>query len=234
MTSINFNTEIKINSQHLYDSLISLLLDTISSRDYLDYYEITVNDILYDKDLKEFGNKYNSGKAKSGMYPIVVIDSSHFETKEDEQEFLENIEESVHYYSISDIGKYTGRIVNGYKSGSPNVVKFNNGVGLDFQEEGTHGFCQTFALINYLEPDVFLYMKKGRYLHNALVCINWVKKFVHEHDFRFEVKVLPPIQQIFFKSLRKRVIMLSQIAEIVSNKVNGTLFKEWFTGDIEN
>lgn len=45
MTSTKFNTEIKITSQHLYDSLMSLLLDTISSRDYLDNYEITVNDI---------------------------------------------------------------------------------------------------------------------------------------------------------------------------------------------
>lgn len=227
---------VKLKSQSTYDELITLLLETIASQSYLETYNIPIHEPLFDETLVNFIKKYKSGDAKPGMYPIAnyTIDDVENElgkklTNKERKEFLEKIHESIHFYSISTKQPTKGMPVNGYADTDLLGQHIDNAIGLGVQEDNTHGLCQTFALINYVDPRVFESMTVGAFINNAYIGLLWLKEFTGTHDFQFK---LTNMETTTFNELKlvikRKHILLSEIAAIVSNVHNIDLFRNWF------
>lgn len=137
-----------IDNPCIYIYLMGLVLSTISSDNYLKAYKIRNSNIKAqtfidsdnnvrispDSDWSKFIEKFNN-LAKQGKkvllktYPpgLYVEDFGDY---------------GVHFYGLNK----NGIMANGY----PSNGDFTNGVGFGYQEESSHGFCQTFALMHVL------------------------------------------------------------------------------------
>lgn len=232
--------------QEIYDNLISVSLDTISSEYYLKLYGIYRSQILYDQKLQKFAKKLNKGEAKPGIYPIapgVDLSNINFNTPKEKKDFIDNIGATVHYYSINPADVNT--IANGYPAGCPFDAVFTKAVGLNAQEEGSHGFCQTFALIYYQgEKDILSKNKNDeeRYRENIDIALKWLIKFTKKNDIVFNLTYIPREKVIFKKktidylnSIKKiktnKEVTLFHIFTILNYKKNDKFFSEWFSGE---
>jgi hypothetical protein len=138
----------QIKDECIYWHLIGMVTDTIASRDYLDHYYLMRTEIKCQVDsetnmislnndwevFQEDFNKLASNKKKLlKKYPPGLY----------VQNFGDNI--GVHFYGLND----EGIMANGY----PDNEDFENGIGLGFQKDHSHGFCQTYAIMHIIGAD---------------------------------------------------------------------------------
>jgi hypothetical protein len=138
--------------QSIYDELVQFVLETISSPEYLVPLGIHVpnNPMLG----SNFVKQYNSNNIKPGIYPISAPQGG------------------VHYVGVRNENG-TLYLGNGY----PDDLKLRNSVGLNAQENHSHGLCQTFALMFYLRSENQL--KPGDYVKNIPIGLNFLVNFIN-------------------------------------------------------
>lgn len=241
MTSTNSTVSV---SQTTYDEIITYVLQTISSKDYLENYNIPISDPLYDKSLIKFIDDYNQGKAKPGIYPIsdwtVDIISKNFNKPPEEIDIKAltkfALENSLHFYSIREKTPRKGLLVNAYPSATLISGDVNKAIGLDFQKDHSHGFCQTFALMNYIDPKALKEMEEGKYLPNAYKALMWIHKFTKNNDFEFKISKMDisatskKTLSAFLTKINKpsKDILLSQLTMLCLKPELRHSFYEWF------
>lgn len=139
-------------NQAIYDELVQFVLETISSPEYLVPLGIYVpnNPMLF----SNFKKQYNSNNTKPGIYPISAGQGS------------------VHYVGVRNENG-TLSVGNGY----PDDLKLRNSVGLNAQEDHSHGLCQTFALMFYLNSENQL--KPGEYVKNVPIGLKFLVDFIN-------------------------------------------------------
>lgn len=233
-------------NQDIFDNLISLCLDTIPSKEYLkDHVGIFVSDVLYKSKLKKFIEDYNRNPTKisPGLYPI--LDDPNL----DDNETKEVLEQSVHYYGVNS----NHQIANGYLDGFDFFDgKILRGLNLDAQEDGSHGFCQTIALMFYHNEHHKLNLsqdpynededsKEIRYKQNVKICLDWLinftKKYDKKYDFEFPVNkdiFLPESIKFLhtYKTIKKSVT-LNRLLQIVNLKKHESFLYNWFDEEDE-
>lgn len=229
-------------NQDIFDDLISLCLDTIPSKEYLnDHVGIFVSDVLYKSELKKFIQDYNRDPTKisPGLYPI--LDDPLL----DDNESKEFLEQSVHYYGVNS----DHRIANGYLNGFDfDDGKIVNGLNLDAQEDGSHGFCQTIALMFYHNEHDKLSLsqdpynedkdsKERRYKENVKICLDWLINFTMNYDFEFPINndIFLPESIKFLKTYKtiKKSVRLNRLLRIVNSKKHESFLYTWFEGEDE-
>ena len=229
-------------NQDIFDNLISLCLDTIPSKEYLkDYVGIFVSDVLYKESLNKFIQDYNRDPTKisPGLYPI--LDDPNV----DDNETNEVLEQSVHYYGVNP----NHEIANGYLDGFDFFDgEIKSGLNLDAQEDGSHGFCQTIALMFYhnehhklsLSPDPDNEdedSKERRYKQNVKICLDWLIDFTKKYNFEFPINkdiFLPESIKFLhtYKTIKKSVT-LNRLLQIVKLKKHESFLYNWFEGEDE-
>lgn len=223
--------------QEHFDSIISLALDAISSREYLEGLKIYVSDVLYDETLTAFVSDFNKGNIRPGLYPIAnnvnLKDFSEWERKE----ILESLPNTVHWFVVV---KRNDKLMalNGYPSSSPgdHVLVKSRSRGLNAQAEGSHGVCQSISLMSYLGEENILSKKRNkeaRYEENLHIILGWLKKFTKKNDIYWSVKDIPLKKDtlVFFRAKQKNKsdkIFLSDLFNFIADESNKDLLLKWF------
>lgn len=144
--------------QCVYDELIQFVLEVVSSEDYLSDLGINRSIPMYIENLEREFSKGN--KLKPGIYPAKFSDNG-----------------SVHYFAVRNEKEGYQTIVNGYPIA---IVKHKNAKGLDVQPKWSHGLCQTFALMYYMNKDHLLKKGKAGYLDNVTIGLKFLKDFIKD------------------------------------------------------
>lgn len=181
-------------NKDIFKDIMGFALSVITSQDYLSSLGIYVNDVLYDSTLREFADKFNRSKIDPGLYPVAsATDLANFRFEDDaeKEEYIESLGNAVHWYAVVKNGKKY-LVYNGYPSKSPYEVEFDSkrAFGLNAQEEGSHGFCQSIALISYLgEQDILSKNKddEKRYRENSYIITDWLANFTKKNDFYWDL-----------------------------------------------
>lgn len=114
--------------------------------------------------------------------------------------------------------------------------------GLSAQEDYSHGFCQSISLMSYLGDEGLLSKKvedEVRFRENMYIVLKWLKKFVAQNDYMWDVSNLMK-QKDFLKKesiniilkrkkTNKKVITLRDLFNYITLKENDKLLNEWFT-----
>ncbi len=151
-----------MNPQDKFDTVMLLLTETISSEEFLSYYNIYRPQPLTEKPWKALLRKVSNQHSKkhptkvtAGIYP---------------KKFSDN---SVHYFGIrlDPNGDFT--VGNGY----PNAGGFGSKYGraLNAQPRDSHGLCQTFALMYNRKFEHLL--KPGKYQTNVIIALKWLQDY---------------------------------------------------------
>jgi len=178
----------QIQDECIYWHLVGMVTDTVSSGTYLDHYGILKTNISAqvdpetytirpDADWWTFQKKFNTlSKNRKKLleeYPPGLY----------VQDFGENI--GVHFYGLDD----QGIMVNGY----PDTAGFSNAIGLGFQEDHSHGFCQTYAIMHILGIDIGLESRDSKdddrhevYMRNGHKALDFLKDFTRDHPWGWE------------------------------------------------
>ena len=128
--------------QCLFDELMLLIFETISSQDYLDSISIHRPSSI---NWETFKKQVAKQKVKPGIYP---------------RSFGRGV--GVHYYAVrAKDGKMI--VASGYPSKGGILAKYS--IGLNAQRDHSHGLCQTFALMYYMDEEKQI--KSGKYYQNV-------------------------------------------------------------------
>ena len=159
--------------QIVFDELIQFVLETISSENYLKEQGIHRQKIQK----QTFKNRLNSQKSKNqrakikpGIYAISAPGRGS----------------GVHFYGVREEVTEEGsdlKAGNGYPSAS-GLGKYS--VGLDVQEDHSHGLCQTFALMYYLNAEDLLKKGESNYRANINIGLKFLINFINEDYFNRE------------------------------------------------
>lgn len=142
--------------QDIYDAIVLLVLETISSYEYLNsigiYRPEKVNWNVFKKQLTD-------QTIKPGIYP---------------KSYGKN---AVHYYSVRYDHKLDKMIAaNSYDN--VGTLNENYAIALNVQEDATHGLCQTFALMYYLGKEGLLKKGTKHYYSNIKIGLNFLYDFI--------------------------------------------------------
>ncbi len=151
--------------QSVFDELIHFVLQSVTSQEYLNYlgiprYDVVQNVKMFDDHVK---NK-NMREMPVGIYPMPYPDAS-----------------SVHYFAIRQEPNGQKLIGNGY----PYDDKDNLGPNsrpMDAQPNHSHGLCQTFALMFYLNQESRLVKGRGdikQYYQNVRIGLQFLLDFIN-------------------------------------------------------
>lgn len=234
----------------IFDNIMEFSLSVITSTDYLASLNggegIFVGDILYGNFLREFADQFNNGTLQPGLYPVVPgtdTDNFLFETDEEKDDFLNEIGRAVHWFAVRRDGN---RLLafNGYSSNSPQEIELDGSrsFGLNAQEEGSHGFCQTIALMSYLKQENLLSDNdddEKRYKENLWIITNWLKDFTKQNDFVWTFDVIRENQLLkentinFLSNRYKKIrdsetISLSQLFYFITLTREKSALEKWF------
>lgn len=159
-------TKVNKVDQGVYDQIMLLFLETVSSSSYLNangiYRPDTVNWLGFVKSINKQGTA-ESGY-KPGIYPRSVGHGS------------------VHYYGVRREKNGRLKVGNGYKT--IGGLSKNYGVGLDAQRDHSHGLCQTFALMFYFGKEKLL--KPGKYFENMKIGLKYLDGFLNVGNRNWE------------------------------------------------
>lgn len=175
-----------IKDKCVYFKLIGLVTDTISSENYCETWDIPrftikaqVDEKTYtiskNADWYKFVAEFNQ-EAKKGKKELLA----KFPPGLYVEDFGDNI--GVHFYGLNN----KGVMANGY----PSAGGFVNGKGLGFQENNSHGFCQTFAIMHYLGVS-FHDFKSGNtksvWESNGRKALNFLYEFTLERPWAWSI-----------------------------------------------
>lgn len=155
------------NYQIVFDELIQFVLETISSEKYLKDQGIhrqRIQKQMFKNRLNNQKSKNKRAKIKKGIYAIPAPGRGS----------------GVHFYGVreevteEDLELKAG---NGYPSAS-GLGKYS--VGLDVQEDHSHGLCQTFALMYYLNKEDLLKKGESNYRKNINIGLNFLFDYIYE------------------------------------------------------
>lgn len=197
--------------QNLFDCLMLLTLETISSEDYLSYYKIYREKPIKEKDWKNFAQRVaNQDRTlQPGIYPEAFNMGA------------------VHYHAIKKVGREK-IIGNGYPQESEDYKNFGNYyVGLNAQEDHSHGFCQIYALMFYHGDENLLY--PGEYRKNIDIGLEWAQKFAKKHEWSWTKKDLYDHCDIIIND--SDTITLTRIINILRDPNNRFFLNAWFQED---
>ena len=217
--------------QKMYDALMLLMTQTISSQGYLKYREIHVGEPLKEpvfiKQIIKPLESQVTGKSSEHELPKSGIYAKRY-TGHD-----------VHYYAIRE-RKYDGRhiIGNGYPT-SLNA-KADISVRLDAQENKGHGFCQIYALMFLHEVETKLSTRekrKDRYAENIHIALKWADHWTKKAPWLFNVRGLQrkgdenkkdaQVLKYFFKN---NVVSLQDIVRMLRHKKYNKYLLAWHDG----
>lgn len=204
-------------NQDKFDTVIQFLLDTIGSFKYLDWYNIPISKPI--TDWKNFVKRINNQESKTaktivpkpGLYP---------------KSFGRG--QGVHFYALIDKNGIT-RVGNGYISHAGIDKKYSD--ALDVQPDHSHGLCQTFALMYYLEDKDLNSLTRGDYFNNALIGLKWLEKFTTKHDLNFNSKTSNEIKNICEIIGSGNSFKLSNLVKFILKKENKQFLQVWFQVD---
>ena len=239
-------------NQDCFDEIIQLVLETISSYEYLNYNGIhRVEEPLNKSEFKKFKTQLNKQTLKPGIYPKKIGNSVHY------YGVSERIER--HSRSTSTSSRRSSRtlkkksqdkaeivkvikVANGYPSAA-GLGKYS--IGLDVQRDHSHGLCQTYALMYYLGYEDRLKKGEDNYFSNIMIGLKFLLEFINENkedrDWEWNnskdlinsldmLRVDDEIRLSLYKKLfGKKKIKLSQLIKILM-KYKSNL-EIWFEDD---
>lgn len=197
--------------QNLFDCLMLLTLETVSSENYLKNYKIYREKPIKQNEWKKFTKRIveQDRSLQPGIYP---------------ESFDKG---SVHYHAIKKVGREKV-IGNGYPQYSEDYKDFGNYyVGLNAQEDHSHGLCQTYALMFYFNHENLL--QPGQYRKNVDIGLEWLQNFVKKHDWAWSREELYNRCDIIIND--SDTITLSRIISILRDSKNKFFLDTWFKDD---
>lgn len=217
--------------QKMYDALMLLMTQTISSQGYLNYRGIHVEEPLKERFFIERIIKplESQVKEKPSKHPLPIpgIYAKRY-TGQD-----------VHYYAIRVRGSDKKHIIgNGY----PTSLRANPeiSVRLDAQENKGHGFCQIYALMFYFHGETKLSTfekQKERYAQNIHIALNWADHWTKKAQWLFNIRSLQrkgienkkdaKVLKYFFK---QNVVSLHDIVRMLMNRKYEKYLLAWHDG----
>lgn len=146
-------------NQCLFDEIVLIVLETISSETYLN--ELGIYRPKPVRNWESFKKKVKKQTIEPGIYARAIGDSAH-------------------YYGVRFDPKTNTTVVgNGYETIGGLDKKY--AIGLDVQENNSHGLCQTFALMFYNFDENKLKPGKEHYFQNAITGFQYLLEFI-END----------------------------------------------------
>ena len=217
--------------QKMYDALMLLMTQTISSQGYLNYRGLHVGNplkepVFVERIIKPL-NSQIKGKPSNHPLPVPGIYSKRY-TGQD-----------VHYYAIRVRESDNKHIIgNGY----PTSLRANPeiSVRLDAQENKGHGFCQIYALMFYFHGETKLSTfekPKERYAQNIHIALKWADDWTKKAPWLFNVRGLQrkdvqnkkdaKVLKYFFKD---NVVSLHDIVKMLRNRKYKKYLLAWHDG----
>lgn len=218
--------------QCMFDEIVLFILETVSSEEYLK--EIGIHRSKPITNWSAFKKKITnqSEKLVPGIYPLSFGRGG------------------VHYYAVRQDGKLK-KIGNGYSSVDhlPSGVETDLGkyaVGLDAQEDHSHGLCQTYALMFLFKKEKLLKKGEKNYFKNVLIGFRYLIDFINEdYDERERCwtynTMLDNMSTVCknheterLKNLKanfKKKFCLTDLIEMVLNPKFRDNLKTWFSDD---
>jgi len=218
---------------------MKLFTETITSEDYLYHYgihrnkEIPINEFKVKMKAKLESQIRKTKTTKRFILPTPGIYPAKFE------------KDSVHFYAIRND---KGLLVMG--NGYPKTLGFKSdvAVGLDAQENETHGFCMIFALMFYHRDENQLSKiedKPKRYRKNIDIGLKWADDFTKEHPWEWGSNELNKMLKLnkennsnastlrfFFP--RKGTITINDVVKKLKDPKYKKYLDEWFNGNPKN
>jgi hypothetical protein len=238
-------------NQDIFDDIMGFALSIITSEDYLSQLddEIYVSNVKFGAGLRKFGDDFNQNKLKPGLYPVAPgtdLENLHFRSKKEKEEYVESLGDAVHWYAVVKKGN-KNFAYNGYPSESPFEIELDpkRAFGLNAQEEGSHGFCQSIALISYLGKQNILSKNKddeARYKENMYIITDWLAKFTKENDFSWDLddfqengwlkdETVTFLMKRYKSIAKNQKIFLSTLFNFVNLSTMKGFLETWFTED---
>ena len=151
--------------QDAFDEIINFVLQTVTSEEYLQYlgiprYNVVQNVPAFKKHIKS----PNMEKLPVGIYPLPYPNAS-----------------SVHYFAVRQESNGRKLVGNGYPYDKDSDLG-PNAVCLDAQPNRSHGLCQTFALMFYLNQENRLIKGNGNireYYKNVRIGLQFLLDFIN-------------------------------------------------------
>lgn len=210
--------------QCLFDEIVLFVLETVSSKEYLNelgiYRPATVN-------WNAFKKKVTKQTVEPGIYPRSFGSGS------------------VHYYAVRN--GMVKQVGNGY----PSIDDLNEdyAIGMDAQEDHSHGLCQTYALMFYFFEEGRLKKGERNYFKNVLIGFEFLLEFItanrderdrcwsaasmYENMHRvceYEGHIDERIDHVNALA-RKGNICLVDLIKLILNKKHRNNLKVWFETD---
>ena len=206
--------------QCLFDELILFVLETISSKVYLE--EIGINRYKV-SNWDAFKKSVRKDKIPPGLYARTIGRGQ------------------VHYYGVDN----DGNIGNGYVSKAGLNPKNAIAVGLDAQPDHSHGLCQTFALMFINSETDRLYQGDGNmdlYFQNVIIGLCYLREFIHEDYYKRErcweykdmIENMTKLckdtagRQRFLSSISGDEVCLTNMIDVLLHQAYRKNLKRWF------
>jgi hypothetical protein len=205
-------------NQEMFDTLMLLITETVSSQDYL-----TEDCKIYLKGLKTKSewerfvrNVQQQDNLTEGIY------------------YRKFSGDSVHYYALK---KKDNKLMLG--NGYPNAggVGSTYGKGLDAQKDRSHGLCQTYALMYYYDNELSLIA--GNYEENVKIGLRWLENFTTRFNLEFNPNMninlhgtdtFVKLKNIYPVNTRTKVIYLNELVSFALKDCNEKFLDVWFAG----
>ena len=246
-------------SQCVYNEFIKFVLDTISSKDYLEREprKIHIHEKIFPQTFEENVKKQ---QIKPGIYPIKDIRySKSWQTQNPEQKRPAEVSNKedipVHFFGVRR--EQTLLVAgNGYEGNDDVELDSTYSIGLGVQRDGSHGLCQTFALMFYHRKEGLLQKGKGdekKYFKNVEIGLKYLQEYTKEKDSewddikdvkknmiqlckgeKYEKERDEQLNRCKVRNGGERIRLSLIIKKIILSTKNKKLLKKWYDTDPED